>query len=413
MTIQQLYPTTRPSLDLNFARTKRLDPRVTFTRGSTATYVGSDGLIKTAVTNEARFDHDPATGESLGLLVEEARTNYVTDNNQVLLAVTNSTTSSAPGVDGVATSGSRITSIAAGVASARNATNRTIFWPNSSYTVWSFYVKPENTTATSITLSAVAGSGAGGATFDWSTLTTTINGANALSASIKAMGNGWYYCSVNYNNTLSGTTGYRMEFTFTAGGAGDTVSLYGNQVEVGSFPTSYIPTSGSTVTRSADVASMTGTNFSSWYNQEAGSFIAKQKTFATTDYRTVFTMSVGGTNYNGVDLGYHTNNWMTWSVRKLGQQKKMGPPGPGVPYKIKGLQLTTATSYDNATASAYISDPGSTVTDAGFTASTTPPVTMSIGYSSPYSNSFLCGHILRLTYYPTRLTDVQLQAITL
>jgi len=204
-----------------------------------------------------------------------------------------------------------------------------------------------------------------------------------------------------------------MEFTFTAGGAGDTVSLYGNQVEVGTFPTSYIPTSGSTVTRSADVASMTGTNFSSWYNQEAGSFIAKQKTFATTDYRTVFTMSVGGTNYNGVDLGYHTNNWMTWSVRKLGQQKKMGPPGPGVPYKIKGLQLTTATSYDNATASAYISDPGSTVTDAGFTASTTPPVTMSIGYSSPYSNSFLCGHILRLTYYPTRLTDVQLQAITL
>jgi hypothetical protein len=64
-------------LDLRFAQLKALDPRITFTRASTGTYVGSDGLIKTATTNEARFDHNPATGESLGLLVEEARTNLL------------------------------------------------------------------------------------------------------------------------------------------------------------------------------------------------------------------------------------------------------------------------------------------------------------------------------------------------
>ena len=72
-----------PSLDLRFADNKSLVDAttgaslVTFTRASTGTYVGSDGLIKTATTNEARFDHNPTTGESLGLLVEEARTNLL------------------------------------------------------------------------------------------------------------------------------------------------------------------------------------------------------------------------------------------------------------------------------------------------------------------------------------------------
>jgi hypothetical protein len=80
MTIKNLYPTSRPTLDLNFAATKRLDPRITFTRASTATFVGADGLIQSAATNAARFDHNPATGESLGLLVEEARTNIETNS---------------------------------------------------------------------------------------------------------------------------------------------------------------------------------------------------------------------------------------------------------------------------------------------------------------------------------------------
>lgn len=72
-----------PSLDLNFAKNKSLidsvsgNNLVTFTRASTATYVGEDGLIKTAAVNEPRFDHNPTTGESLGLLVEEQRTNLL------------------------------------------------------------------------------------------------------------------------------------------------------------------------------------------------------------------------------------------------------------------------------------------------------------------------------------------------
>ena len=69
------------SLDLQFATDKTLTarkgPTPVFTRASTATFIGSDGLIQSAAINAARFDHDPVTLESKGLLMEESRTNLV------------------------------------------------------------------------------------------------------------------------------------------------------------------------------------------------------------------------------------------------------------------------------------------------------------------------------------------------
>jgi len=61
---------------LNFL-TGALDSGVTFTRGTTATFVGSDGLIQTAAINAPRFDYDPVTLAAKGLLIEEQRTNLL------------------------------------------------------------------------------------------------------------------------------------------------------------------------------------------------------------------------------------------------------------------------------------------------------------------------------------------------
>ena len=51
--------------------------------------------------------------------------------------------------------------------------------------------------------------------------------------------------------------------------------VWGAQIEEGSFATSYIPTASSSVTRAADVAEITGTNFSSFYNQSEGTVFAE------------------------------------------------------------------------------------------------------------------------------------------
>ena len=75
--VTQEYPSIRPTLDLNFAATKTLDRRITFTRDSIGTYTDDMGILKYASNNVPRFDHDPTTGESLGLLIEESRTNQM------------------------------------------------------------------------------------------------------------------------------------------------------------------------------------------------------------------------------------------------------------------------------------------------------------------------------------------------
>ena len=66
-----------PTLNLDFANSKELDSRITFYRKSVATYYDSKGILRYANYNEPRFDHDPITGESKGLLIEESRRNLV------------------------------------------------------------------------------------------------------------------------------------------------------------------------------------------------------------------------------------------------------------------------------------------------------------------------------------------------
>ena len=68
------YPICRPSLDLNFTQ-ERLDPRITFSRGSIGTRVNRNRLIETVAANVPRFDYDPISGECKGLLIEESRSN--------------------------------------------------------------------------------------------------------------------------------------------------------------------------------------------------------------------------------------------------------------------------------------------------------------------------------------------------
>ena len=73
----QDYPQSDPNIDFVFTRAKKLDPRLTYRRTGTASYVDKNGMIKMVGDNVPRFDHDPLTKECKGLLLEPASSNRI------------------------------------------------------------------------------------------------------------------------------------------------------------------------------------------------------------------------------------------------------------------------------------------------------------------------------------------------
>jgi hypothetical protein len=262
------------SLDLNFAATKNLGPLVTFTRASSATYVGSDGLIKTATTNEPRFDHNPTTGESLGLMVEEARTNLLVRSEEFDNASWNSsagsrtiTANSIAAPDGSTTAD---TITADGTSNPHFASQAVTL----SAVSYSFSVFAKAGTETLLGLRAFAAFGGAFVIFNLSTGTITSS-ANGGSGIITPYPNGWYRCTMVFT-PLAASSSLGIYLRDTVNNTANTnLYLWGAQLEAGAFPTSYIPTTTAAATRSADVASITGSAFSSWYRQDEGTMFAR------------------------------------------------------------------------------------------------------------------------------------------
>jgi hypothetical protein len=214
-------PTTKPETSLDFVNSQCIDPSYTFTRNSSGTYVGSDGLIKTAAVNEPRFEFDVVTGEYKGLLIEEARTNQLTYSNTFDVAWTDtnitreSTSNLAP--DG--------TNTALRVLAAQD--NATII-RNSA-------IGSNNTRTFSIFLRRVNGSGA---------IQFTFNGGSSWNTISQPITSTWSRILIFTN-----FTNHRVGLRLTT--QGDSIELWGSQLEIGGL-TSYIPTVASTVTRQPD-----------------------------------------------------------------------------------------------------------------------------------------------------------------
>ena len=400
-----------PSLDLRFADNKSLiDAKtnaslVTFTRASSGTYVGSDGLIKSATTNEARFDHNPITGESLGLLMEEARTNlaiYSEQFNDASWTKTSSTIAANTVIspDGL-TTGDSITSSAGLLGRVEQTISQTT---GTTYTL-STFAKANQYTFCQL---RITGTVVGAITRAYFDLTTgTITGAANCTASITPAGNGWYRCSITYTTILTAAATVRIygqvDAADTVGDGTSGIYLWGAQMEAGAFPTSYIPTTTATVTRAADVASITGTNFSSWYNQTEGTVFAEftPRTFAqacgllslddgTTSERLQTRLSTAGNgSFLVADGGSVQANFSTTNSTVLNTKGKL------------------ATSFVLNSFQACLN--GELV--ASDTLGTLPTVTQAV-IGNAVGAFIFNGPISRLVYWPVRLANPTLQSIS-
>jgi hypothetical protein len=303
-----------PRLALDFT-TASLDPRVTFTRtGDTATVTNSSGLVAPINANLPRFDFDPITLACKGLLIEEARTNLLTYSEQInnviwinygsISVAANATT--AP--DGNLTADNVIPAASTGTF----AFGQTIIKAVSAITyTLSGYSKSAGYDFLIFRIDGLAGDGVKGA-FNISTGTiSTAFATNGVgwaigNAAINSVGSGWYRWSVTFTtNTASSlrTIIYVSNVTgdgfsvppYTANGSSG-IYIWGAQLEVGAFGTSYIPTVASTVLRNADQASMTGTNFSDWFNASQGSVLYSASVASTTAGGEIYSISTAALN---------------------------------------------------------------------------------------------------------------------
>jgi hypothetical protein len=222
-------------------------------------------------------------------------------------------------------------------------------------------------------------------------------------------GNGWYRCWISSTTAASGTTRVRVNLIDdeTAIYLGDGTSglyIWGAQLEAGAFPTSYIPTTTAAVTRSADSLSMEGTDFSEWYNQSEGTVFVDYK-MQESDTRTtrILGISDGSITDNSIFISRASNGTLISSQVFSGSSSQ--------------VNIQEVADKDNKISFTYkvddfaMSQDGSTViTDT----SGSVPVgvnRLTIGYTIN-SNHSLCDHIKRLQYYPKRLTNTELQALS-
>jgi hypothetical protein len=365
--------------------------------------VGPYALDYTPTTSAAvygpRFDYDPVTLAARGLLIEESRTNLLTyseqfDNASWTVNNATVTANSTTAPDGTNTADLLTEDSSSGV----HRLYKNITLTSVSHSA-SIYAKPNGRSWIYIRMDTASGLQA------WFNISTGQVGTvqSGLTASIQSVGNGWYRCVISgvavvSNNFLVGLSDANNGGNYAGDGTSGAY-LWGAQLEAGSFATSYLPTLASTVTRSADVASVD--TLSPWFNATTGTIYTEVNRYAEN-------VDVRGTVFSDGTL----DNYLGSSAYTFSGQggvvvaSSVGQVGLGSGSTSIGIKKF-AFAY-GANDFALSENGGSVTTD---TSGTVPTLTM-MGIGSLIAGYVGTGHVRRIAYYPRRLTDAELQALT-
>jgi len=421
MSIQANFPAIKPTLLLDFANVGQLDPRITFTRASTGTFTDSVGVLQTAAIDAPRFDYDPVTLACKGLLIEESRTNSIRNNTgQGAVAGTPGTL---PTNWDVTSSGSGITReiVGTGTEDGIQYVDIRFFGTGSGSAIPQ--IRPETTTqvvaavgqswSASWYLRIVGGSTTGISAGTWQSIWQERDASGVsltvvsviVSAPTTADLRG-QRLSLSRTLTDAGVARLtnRIQFSVTDGVPIDITLRIGlPQLELGAFATSVIPTTTTALTRAADVATMTGANFSNWYNQAEGTLFADAAPQSSNVTSIVLAEAGDGTSSNRLGLfklGTSGNASFAILVGGVTQVSTNNGVWPATGKLIGAYKTDDFAAAFNG---------GTVATD---TSGTIPVVNqLTIGRRQD-GVSYLNGHISRISYYPRRLTNSELQALT-
>jgi hypothetical protein len=378
----------------------------------TITTSSTFGIVK-AANNEPRFDHDPVTLACKGLLIEEGRTNLATYSDDFASAFTVERASvlynNATSPDGATTADKLVEDTTV------NSSHRLVRPFNLSAIPHTFSVFAKASERSWIRMTLFDGTTGRQVWFDVSA--GTIGTESGATGQITSFGNGWWRCSITATglafafsqaNIALATADNILAYT---GDGTSGLFLWGAQLEAGSFATSYIPTTTGTLARSADLCSITGANFTGFYNQSEGTMSVSSSCFApsTGVTRRVLSISDGTINNRNSIL-----NAITGTVTAGLTQVFLASSG-GITQAIIGIQGLAITSLNKTAAVYKVDDFAISTNGSAVNKDTSGLVAVGVNIleiGNLLSADFLCGHIAAIRYYKKRLPDAKLQALT-
>jgi hypothetical protein len=389
---------------------------ITFTRATTGTFVDSAGVLQTAAIDAPRFDYNPTTLAPLGFLVEEARTNSISNNTMVGAAA--GTPGTLPTNWGTFTNITGLTQTVVGTGTESGITyiDVRLFGVVTAGTIYRFFSEPANgvaaltgqTWTSSQYLRVVAGSTAGISLvsnlyqeFTSASVFVTEAAVNVTVPTSAAL----ITQKSSTTRTLAGgaTTAFlrpAIQLTVTSTAIDITLRIGLPQLELGAFATSVIPTTTAAVTRAADVASIN--TLSPWFNAVEGTLFSQ--TLLTRQN------AVGGTNVfyiwdtvtSELKIFYRGSGAVGAASIVSGVLQADLSPSAAIPANTVAKVAFGVKTNDFAASA----NGGAVVTD---TSGTVPTGLTQVILGGPGS---INGYLQRITYYPRRLTDAELQTLT-
>jgi hypothetical protein len=361
-----------------------------------------------------RFDYDPVTLQPKGILIEEQRVNLLLRSEEFDVSWTGfvATVSSNAAVspDGTTDADKIIPDNAASLGS--SGVTQTVTAAAATYT-YSVYAKIGEYNRVRLLVRDSA-SAANNASVIVSLVDGTITTAAAAagtftgaSATVIAAKNGFYRVSLTFTSTGASSVLVRAFVADSVATTGDGTSgifLWGAQLEAGAFATSYIPTVASQVTRAADQCAIVAPNFAPWYNQSEGTLVSEFSSFSPTSASNAAWTISDETN---------SNRWFAFAVSST--IRSFMATGGVTQASIDVGTYAANTVFKSAFAISANSVQSAVNGTLGTedTAATVPTVVrLTVGASAIATTNFLNGHIRSIQYYPVRLADFQLQALT-
>ena len=394
---------------------KTFNELLTFARATGGGRFNASGQYEWLAAGEPRFDFDPVTLEPRGILVEEQRTNLFTQSQDFSNAAWGKGKGAVVEEGIAAWSGKpqyRLTATEAGAFAGR--IERAVGVSSASYSC-GFFIKRGTANWACITVEMTAVGKGRRVWFDLVSGAVGPNTAAGLSpnqwtwrAGIQKVSESEFFCWVSVDVTESGSLNSviiapdsNLSSTVSVG---NSIFISGAQLEVGSFPTSYIPTTTAQVTRAADVCSVD--NLSPWYRSDQGTLMVDWNLpVNTSDNNQLAAFGSAVASSMAIRMGVNNGRRVRAFAQDSAGVFQYAVDGPVEASRTTGKSAFSYKSKDDFA----VSSAGSIHKDVSGDISDISISTLWVGRNG---GNYANGHIRRIRYIPRRISDTELQALT-